>query len=457
MRLTRSRLAGFGQYVLIAVVFGVVAYAFLFVVLRPSPRLVTGLTAAAGLAAILTVFGALWVRLRRSQQKEEDSPPEPPRPVHTHETGAGHGPARLGGTERSRPAVNDTKRVVAAAVGAITVAVVFFVVPSGPEPRLLWSYTTSGPIAGRPAVADGRVFVGSSDDSVYGISLASPHHVWIRPTGGSVLSSPAVADGVVYIGSGDGYLYALSAATGKRRWRYRTGQIGHSSPAVVGHMVYIGASNGNMYGLWASGKGRWVTRLDGPVQAGATVASGTVFVGTLKGTFYALSAVTGHIEWTYSAYHHGGIWSTPVADGGLVYFGSGNCHVYALKASDGHPIWNMPLNDWFQASPALADGVIYIGDMGQPTSHFYAIGASHAQYVRNLTIPQPLASSPAVAHSTIYIGSQNGRLYAISSATFHPLWSYPTHGAVNSSPVVSGGVVYVGSNDGSLYALRAAA
>jgi hypothetical protein len=55
---------------------------------------------------------------------------------------------------------------------------------------------------------------------------------WDFPTGGAVVSSPAVANGIVYVGSNDGSLYALSTATGKKLWSYPTGGPIMSAPAV---------------------------------------------------------------------------------------------------------------------------------------------------------------------------------------------------------------------------------
>ena len=39
----------------------------------------------------------------------------------------------------------------------------------------------------------------------------------------NVISSPAVANGVVYVGGGDGSVYALNAATEGKRWCFTTG------------------------------------------------------------------------------------------------------------------------------------------------------------------------------------------------------------------------------------------
>jgi outer membrane protein assembly factor BamB len=58
-----------------------------------------------------------------------------------------------------------------------------------------------------------------------------------------------VADGVVYVGGGDGSVYALNAATGAKRWSYHT--IGFSvflsSPAVADGVVYVGSADDNVY------------------------------------------------------------------------------------------------------------------------------------------------------------------------------------------------------------------
>ncbi len=73
-----------------------------------------------------------------------------------------------------------------------------------------------------PAVANGVVYFGSSDDSLYAFDAAGHTNcsgtppksctpLWSATTGGSLsLSSPAVANGVVYIGSADDNLYAYS-------------------------------------------------------------------------------------------------------------------------------------------------------------------------------------------------------------------------------------------------------
>jgi hypothetical protein len=59
-------------------------------------------------------------------------------------------------------------------------------------------------------------------------------------------SSPAVAGGRVYVGSYDSKVYCLNATTGAYVWRYLTGGL-PGNPAVVNGVVYIGSADGKIY------------------------------------------------------------------------------------------------------------------------------------------------------------------------------------------------------------------
>ncbi|NIO11825.1 MAG: PQQ-binding-like beta-propeller repeat protein, partial [Deltaproteobacteria bacterium] len=55
--------------------------------------------------------------------------------------------------------------------------------------------------------------------------------------------SPAVAYGKIYIGSLDKKVYCLDAITGDSVWCYTTGDYVYSSPAVAGGKVYVGSDD----------------------------------------------------------------------------------------------------------------------------------------------------------------------------------------------------------------------
>jgi hypothetical protein len=61
-------------------------------------------------------------------------------------------------------------------------------------------------------------------------------------------------------------------------------------------------------------------------------------------------------------------------------------------------------------------------------------------------------SSPAVADGIVYVGSWGNTIYAFDASTGASVWSYTTDGGVFSSPTIAGGVMFVGSYDYKVYA-----
>ncbi|MCB0867998.1 MAG: PQQ-like beta-propeller repeat protein, partial [Solirubrobacterales bacterium] len=108
-----------------------------------------------------------------------------------------------------------------------------------------------------PAVAYGRVYLGSNDGRVYSFDAETGELAWTHSTGGWVYSGPSVAKvpgtpPTVYIGSFDGNVYALDAKSGQTRWTYSMGGRVIGSLSVIGRTVYAATFDGtNTYGISA--------------------------------------------------------------------------------------------------------------------------------------------------------------------------------------------------------------
>ncbi|MFA5295420.1 MAG: PQQ-binding-like beta-propeller repeat protein [Methanoregulaceae archaeon] len=139
--------------------------------------------------------------------------------------------------------------------------------------------------------------------------------------------------------------------------------------------------------------------------------------------------------------------SSPAIVDGVVYIGG-----HAFDARTGERLW------WFRedfidgSSPAVSDGVIYIGsDSGK----LYAVDAATGTAIWNFTTGAGVHSSPAVADGIVYFGSKDHNVYALDSETGTAIWNFTTGSPVFSSPAVVDGVVYIGSCDKNVYALDA--
>jgi outer membrane protein assembly factor BamB len=311
-----------------------------------------------------------------------------------------------------------------------------------------------------PAVVAGVVYVGSDDGSVWAFDSTDGHALWSFATGGAVRSSPAVVDGVVYAGSSDGSVYAIDTTTGTEIWAFATGGDVTASPLVVDGLVFVGSRGGIFYALdAATGVVTWSKRTWG-VWHGAAYDAGTVFVGSDQSKVFAFEATTGNLQW--SATLDGRVRCTPSVWQGAVYVGDDAAKVYSLSEATGTLLWasraaSVDAGAVVRSSPAVGHGRVFV-DTGETTpmdGHAVAFDATNGQQIWRMHLADYATSSPALANGVLYLGSFDTRLYAFGVIHGRELWTSGwgslTRG-ITSSPAVSGAKVYVGVRDGSLYA-----
>jgi outer membrane protein assembly factor BamB len=169
-------------------------------------------------------------------------------------------------------------------------------------------------------------------------------------------------------------------------------------------------------------------------------------------------------------------YSSPVVVNGVVYIGSSDGVLWAFPAAGcgqalcTQPLWKSTSVAQIMDSPVVAEGMIFIGSQTSFVSNDGKLNAFAAGGCGQPVCPplwQGLAgdqsilmSSPAVANGVVYVGAYDHKLYAFAAhgcgqAFCDPLWTGATDGTIESSPTVAGGVVYVGSDDGYLYAFDA--
>jgi len=334
--------------------------------------------------------------------------------------------------------------------------------------QVKWKFHTDGQVISSPAVADGTVFVGSTDGNLYAVDLASGAQKWKIFTGVRVTSSPAVENGVVYFGSYSGRFYAVDAATGTLKWKFQTegekrfaGKHLHgsepaaesmpdpfdfylSSPALWGGAVYFGSGDGNVYALdAATGALKWKFHTGDVVHASPAISEGTLFIGSWDSYFYALDAASGKEKWRFKTgedqniYNQVGIQSSAAVVDGVVYFGCRDSNLYALDARTGEKKWAFNnKGSWVISSPAVRDSKVYFAT--SDTGTVYALDARAGTPIFSLKFGGwPLFSSPALAGGMLYIGSHQGKLIAIDLASQKTAWTFETDASRQNGPALT--------------------
>jgi outer membrane protein assembly factor BamB len=209
-----------------------------------------------------------------------------------------------------------------------------------------WRFETGGRVRSSPALAGGKVYVGSADGTLYALESGTGREAWRFDTEGhglesgkfgfdrrTIQSSPAVADGRVFVGSRDGFLYAVNAETGKLVWRvdHRMSWV-NTSPAVVDGVVYAGSSDERFLQAVDARTGRelWRVATERPVWSSPAVAGAMVYVGDGSGTVYAVNRASGKERWRHKSGRR--IFSSPVIVDGVLYVGNDDGGVYGIRA-----------------------------------------------------------------------------------------------------------------------------
>ncbi|MFE7776233.1 PQQ-binding-like beta-propeller repeat protein [Streptomyces sp. NPDC057445] len=319
---------------------------------------------------------------------------------------------------------------------------------TGTQPgQQLWVFPTGKTVNSTPAIADGVVYVGSGNGTLYAVDSGTGKERWTFRTGEMIESSPAVADGTVYVGSGDGNLYAVDAGTGKRRWAYRTGP-NYTSPVVVDGVVYIGSNNGVHAVDAADGKPRW-TSLTGVSVTSPAVADGAVIVGSGRGLI-SLEAATGSERWR--SLQDKIVNATPTVTGDRVHVGSDD-GLRSVKADNGGEWEDFPAGGPVGTSSAtVVAGIAYFGSKD---GNLYGVDATTAQQRLKFPTADSVDSTPAVVNGVVYFGSDDGHLYAVDMAASKERWRFAAKDTffTPSSPTVSDGVLYIGTYGGDLLAI----
>ena len=295
--------------------------------------------------------------------------------------------------------------------------------------RPRWAFATRGGVASSPLVSAGRVWFTDATNSIYALNSGTGRLIWKLATGRDLpvvggwdfyQSSPTLADGVLFIGSGDGRLYALRSSTGKQVWTFATRGRVHTSPAVWGRYVVFGSMDGALYALDRNtGKLLWKYQTDtrppypmtGVFIGSPTIAAdiGLVFAGCRDGHLYAFDLASGKLRWRLDE-QSSWVVSTPAYEDGVVYTSTSDTRlIEAVDARTGKLLWQQHTYGYVFPSPVVTHRAVYAADWGTVIGEY---SRKNGEVLAGNGSEGPFLSSPAIAHGVLFIGNDDGNVYA---------------------------------------------
>ncbi|MCW3997808.1 MAG: PQQ-binding-like beta-propeller repeat protein [Candidatus Bathyarchaeota archaeon] len=342
---------------------------------------------------------------------------------------------------------------------------------SGPTTlSLLWNFTTQGAVVSSPSLADSRVYFGSQDKYVYCLNARTGKLFWKFQTNGRIKSSPAVVDGKVFIGPDDGYIYCLDAYTGQLIWStYAGGPIQvtfaaavvlRSSPIIVDDRVYVGSLDTNIYCL-DSEKGDiiWSYQTDGYITSTPAIDDGALYALSQEpdsGALYKLDKNTGNLVWKkeipYQEVFWGGtdLHASPAVAEEKIFTSSNIKEYYAISAITGEVEWvyrNDFAGEFILCSPIYNQGKVFLVD------HFsvVCVDSETGDTIWSTYLGYELYVSPTYSEDKLYVVTDQRSVHVLNATNGEQLSIFKTGSNSWSSPTIYEGRVYVGNNDWNLY------
>jgi outer membrane protein assembly factor BamB len=318
-----------------------------------------------------------------------------------------------------------------------------------------WSFATGSQVLARPGVAAGMVYVGSKDNYVYALGVATGRQAW-KTQVGWVLLAPQVVGEMLCLAIDTGEFSALRASSGTVVWQAQTGvPAAFARPWAVssGNVILCSASGPlQAYDVATGRQGRAYGSQD-QVYRAVGAAGGIIYALDESGTLHAFNAGTGALLWNTMVATDGDIPSTSVVTGdGDIYIGTTGGTLYSVDARTGRPNWSYATGNGLETDPVAADGAVYVADT---SGNLHAIAAASGKPVwRHASAPG--IAGPAVSGGKVYIATGIA-LQELDAKSGDAGWSYspPDHAAFVATPAAAGDLVFIGCTDDSLYALNA--
>ena len=152
----------------------------------------------------------------------------------------------------------------------------------------------------------------------------------------------------------------------------------------------------------------------------------------------------------------------PVIGGKRLYLLNDSGRLLAIHKNTGRVKWAKRLGALAAASPAYADGVVYVVLLqrakrgpGAGRGRVVALDGETGRVRWSRELASRSESSPLVQGDRLYFGSESGTVYAMNTRNGDVQWRFQADGAVKGGLALADGRLFFGDYGGRAYAIRA--
>ena len=293
---------------------------------------------------------------------------------------------------------------------------------------------------------------------VYSINLSNGLEKWRFPLEGKAsvtyYAPPVLTDdGQLVVGDYVNILHSLNPATGQENWDF-TGATDRyiGSPLAADGYIFAPNAANMLITLDMNGLKKWEFPTEGPLWAQPTTnpECDCIFVPSMDHHVYAIDAKTGIQEWQSDDLGGSIVGKPAFSEDGVLFVGTFNNALVALRASNGEVLWRVPTSDWVWGGPILHADRLYFGDRG---GTIYAVDARTGSVLWQQKPDGPTTESPLVTDDSLYVTTESGSLHAFD-LDGNIRWSKTLTGKLDSSPIKAGDLILVAAtgSEALLYA-----
>ncbi len=313
---------------------------------------------------------------------------------------------------------------------------------------LLWSNALIGEIWMGPAVANGKVYQGSYDQTLTCFDAFNGSVLWTFSTNSTVNTTPLIWEGYVYFGTDDSTVYCLDAETGTKIWQVESdsppsmGRV-RSNPVIQDSKLVIGRDDHNLYGYDAlTGEELWRNTAENGFDGDPAIKDGKVYIGHRNGMLYCYDLETGLELWSYQT--GTSITGGPSIDGDRLYIANSyglTGTVLSFDISSTELIWSYTTQGQLHGTPAIGPSYVYVGSTA---NILYCIDKDTGSLVWEYTASAPIYSSAVLAGNSVYFGVEYTGLVCLNAQDGSFVWEEREEWAGTNAPAIAYGNIYAG-------------